>query len=364
MRIKKFSKRINFLLVIFIGLIMLSINLSAMISSRIEGVVYDKDTGKPIEGAKVYVIWGRKMGEYVKLNKNYSVIETDKDGKFVYHVIRSDNKIIRELFYGKEYFIEVFKKGYASRGIFMSEREIDYERFIFSRWDIFGGMKKTIYLDKEVEKEFGKGGVKIDYIGVKIGEGDVKHLRIGMEKESVIRIKIKQRFPGEEEKYCKYIDTILMYHDKYGEAKRIMFMEREIDGLYEIRGLRSGRVKIYISVQGYPGKVEEFYLKKGEVREINYVADFTKGQVVKWRMIDKKTGKTYVLNVHIYNALDKQKEWPSQALIDENNICWAYFPEPGRYRVSYGYMKGNKSYYVHETISIKPNEKKYIVKEF
>ncbi len=47
------KKRINLL---FIMMIILVINLFSTTSSLIEGIVYDKETGKPIEGARVCLI--------------------------------------------------------------------------------------------------------------------------------------------------------------------------------------------------------------------------------------------------------------------------------------------------------------------
>ena len=189
-----------------------------------------------------------------------------------------------------------------------------------------------------------------------------------MDKESVVRIELRQKFPGEGEKalnvdYINY-GSVYLYHNKYGNSLNVSDKVNYKGGVYEIRELRSGRVGVGIDVPGYPSKWEEFYLKKEETKVVRFVADFTKGQVVRWRMIDKNTGKPYLMNVDVFHAFNGQKHWPAQALIDGNNICWIYFPEPGRYKIDYSFTRKGKGYHITEIITVKPGEKKYIEKVF
>ena len=248
MRIKKFSKRINFLLVIIIGLIMLSINLSAMISSRIEGIVYDKETGKPIEGAEVYIT-GRKTPGHIE-------IKTDKEGRFVYDYIVEEGR--------DEFFVNVFKQGYASYG-----HAYDKKRARDAAPNSLGSIR---YPD---DKKW----------WTKIEEGDVKYFRIGLEKEAILEINISYKYPPQ----IKPIEQSEEIIEKGGHYVRLRHERYEQERSYEVykqkvfRGLAPGmiEVKFYTQLIGWPSNKSKrvMELKPGK-NVLNWVYDLTKGGVV------------------------------------------------------------------------------------
>ena len=163
--------------------------------------------------------------------------------------------------------------------------------------------------------------------------------------------------------YINY-GSVYLYHNKYGNSLNVFDKVNYKGGVYEIRELRSGRVGVGIDVSGYPSKWEEFYLKKGETKVVRFIADFTKGQVVRWRMIDKNTGKPYLMNVGILATSKNQKKIPKGALERPGYILWTFFPESGRYYIHYSFHRDHKFYDKYEYLTIKPGEKKYIEKKF
>ncbi|MCP4157331.1 MAG: hypothetical protein GY757_57000, partial [bacterium] len=55
-------KQVKFLVFLIVSIALLQVNLSALISSRVEGKVIDKSTGLPIEGADVVLLFGQYSG--------------------------------------------------------------------------------------------------------------------------------------------------------------------------------------------------------------------------------------------------------------------------------------------------------------
>jgi len=251
-----FKGKVLMVLVVMLLCISFAPNLQALISSRIEGVVYDKKTGKPIEGAEVIVCSGDMNTREVYCSPFYEY--TDSKGYFEVNVNVNNT--------GRKFFVLVFKKGYASYGHIIDKEQAIEKGDLNPSAGQFNIMGPT-----DRSKWFG------------LKEGEIKHLKIGMEKEAIVDINISYKYPPEIKPMKPIPDTEEYTHDivvsmsgyeqelKYSAWKNL-----------EIRGLASGEVsiEIYTYLIGYPRVVYKRKLKSGERVVINHVFDLTKGGVI------------------------------------------------------------------------------------
>jgi len=261
MRIKKFSKRINFLLVILMGLIVLSINLSAMISSRIEGVVYDKDTGKPIEGAEVLLFQKYPGSNYIRQT---GITKTDNKGYF-----RIERQLTNK---NSKFCIIVEKLGYAVYGhinTFIKKKKEEEKKGVFVNELYSNNYRNRLIGPKNKNRYFS------------LKEGDKKYLRIGLVKEVIIEINIGYKWLpqiGEIKNDMRYKHYICIKHSSYSYGGECFKANEH----FSIRGYGEGEIKVEIMTKliGYPVVVYKRKVKGGERVVINHVFDLTKGGVV------------------------------------------------------------------------------------
>jgi len=255
------GKAFKFLFVVLFGVVV-SVNLSAFVSSRIEGVVVDKETGKPIEGAEVRLY--ERLGYGNARMKMIRVMHTDKKGYF-----KADMNLMGRVRY---FHIVVSKRGYAVHGSvnpYVKEKKEEELRGV--RVNIPDAVRKT------------EEGPVAPRAWIELNEGEIKHVKIGMSKEAVLEVNIGYRWLPEIGEIKK---------DSVGKYKnRVCIIELSYEGVnncfgvnehFKLRGFGSGEIEIeiYTKLIGWPKVVYKRKVKGGEKVVINHVFDLTKGGVV------------------------------------------------------------------------------------
>ena len=253
------------LVVLFLGIC--QFNLFSLITSRVEGTVVDKDTGAPIEGVKVVLrLRSGKLGDLV------GETMTNKKGYFKFDDIRGNY----------EYYLLCFKKGYIP---FLPEY---YRQWI-----------KDEYFE-EIYRVF------------KLDEGQIKHIKIKMEKGGILKARFykkeasgvsiyknisfsleRKREPNEV--FFIDLDTFFVLSveiDNIGDIAPTVFIHPNKTGEFEIKGFtvevtQPGEYVVYgleplydynitFSEDGYRIPViRDISIEKNEVTNIEYTVDLT-----------------------------------------------------------------------------------------
>ncbi len=265
-----------FMLIVFIS----AFDLRAFISSRIEGVVVDKATGKPVKGVEIRVYCGKKRDGHGYF---YTKTRTDQEGKFTIEANR------------EAYYFIVY---YPPSPYAQTNRREEYKKNL-----LYVRKGKTIKLRKELKK----GGT--------------------------ILIKVKDRATGEGINDV-YID-FNMFGDDYA---RFDFKVRRIgNGLFMNNQLYKGNYKISISRDGYWRKVKEFKINYGEKKEVEVYFDSNNLTGIEGKVICKETGKP-PLKAGIV-AVDKKDEYFDGVSSDKNGYFKIIDMNEGEYTVKF-YKKG------------------------
>ncbi len=249
-KMSKMAGKSKFLFLVLFGVVV-SINLSAFVSSRIEGVVVDKETGKPIEGAEVILCKG-DIKDY-RMSNTMTSAYTDSEGKFKINLVAKR---------GYRYFIIVVKKGYATYGHVYDLKKATTNDFPGANfWNIIGPKDESRWFT--------------------IKEGNIKYFRIGMEKEAILEINISYKYPPEIEPVKpiphaeEYTHDIIIKHEKYEQEGEYHAWKNKI-----IKGLAPGKVEvtIYTLLIGWPlSKSKRIIELKSGKNVLNWVFDLTKG---------------------------------------------------------------------------------------
>ena len=235
------GKMFRFLFVILFAVIICSIRLSAFVSSNIEGVVVDKDTGKPIEGARV-VLKAVDSTFYPLFSWE---TKTDKKGYFKFE-IKFHLKHLKE-------YLQVEKKGYISY--------IPYVYLRYCKRDKRGKIHKLF----------------------KIKEGEIKHIKIGLEKGGTVKGRLKIKDDKDERALSDFGFYMVRERNPAPEflSKEkyyfIKYIKTNKEGYFEASGIEPYDDYLFIlNINGYLTKyIENINIKKNQVCEINKTLDLS-----------------------------------------------------------------------------------------
>jgi hypothetical protein len=237
-------KGIKWFFLLFLVLGIFHMNLFSLITSRVEGIVMDKDSAMPIEDAKIVLF---KCGLVIKsVCLESKSIKTDSNGYFKFDDLKQG-----------EFSLLVFKDGYATSTPIHILKE---------------------YISQELTPSFKSSEIRTFYLK----EGQIKHFRIMLEKEAVLKVQVFKKT------YSEYAplneDVTIFIVDKENNSEICEMFQ----GTFQSKYLREGYIKVTIYAPGYPEKIyDNIELKKGIPTNIEYVLDFTTGSVIHGYVINK-----------------------------------------------------------------------------
>jgi hypothetical protein len=313
--------------------LVIPLNLLSWISSRIEGTIVDEETGAPIISALVSLYTCKSDGDreyYTEEIDNVpdNRVETDRDGKFAFNDLKKG-----------EYFLQVFKEGYAAVG-----PRVNYD------W-IYEGI--------------GRLGIRLNYQNQYMGnwshdkpgeikrfllkEGQIKHLSIKLEKEAVLLVKLFEKTTAGttprdfriEAKHSEYVDKI------YG---------RSVGGEFKSKYLGEGKIDLII-ITGASYRdfhVDNIDLKKGTTTTIERTCDYTSGQGIFGLITNKLTGQPIDISICIQKSDYSSNLFCTST--DKNGKFRVGGLEPGKYIFIIDYWDLTHKYKYKEIITLNPNE--------
>jgi hypothetical protein len=325
----------TFFLVLLILCIFQS-NLFTMITSRIQGVVKDFHTGEPIWDANVILLYCERSDGVC--DKKYGTF-TDIKGFFQFHFLQKG--IYRLL---------VYKEGYADFGPFF-KTELDEILNSKGRRSNPRLLGLSVLIEAfEKEKIFLK-------------EGDIKHVTIELKKEAILEIRFnKKTQDGTEPLYYELFPgikmtnnfgaTVSILDDDYAKALVIPYKKDIVIMIF--KGLPPGyNVRAWVCADGYPDKFYFITLEEGKTHIIDYLLDFTTGQVIHGVLTEKQSGKPLVgALISIYN-LEVEKQGCSTQT-GYNGEYWLGGFIPGKYMMDISPLYGEKIMF---QLEIKENQK-------
>ena len=228
-------KGIKFFVLVVIILSLFQLNLYSLITSRVEGVVKDKETNLPLKDVVVGLFVYKGVVSFATAKT-----KTDENGYFVFNDLRKG-----------EYFVGCFKEGYAS----------------FS----------PSYLASEINP---KEHLSLFYLK----EGQIKYFEIEMKKGGKIKIIINKK----DENGISGFKGIEFFISKksYRDDLRTDFFWNQVcqvktddTGIIIVDGLFPGEVyNVWansIKVDGFPRFSQEVLIKKNETVEVTHLYDYT-----------------------------------------------------------------------------------------
>jgi hypothetical protein len=321
-------KGIKFLILVIFVLSLFQFNLYSLITSRVEGTVIDKDTGQPIKGAYVALYGCDEEGVCSKSGN----VKTDNNGFFKFDDLKRRN-----------YFLVIVKEGYAFFGPL--GKVLNTLSFIIKA-NIFGEFRYGPPLFY-----YGIDSEEVDTFYIK--EGQIKHFKIKLKKEAKLIVNVKRKKPQGIEPVPRV--SIGIKHSEYIDELDVTAKK----GHFESHYFDKGTAEIEILVSGYPDKTYKVQLENGKTTNIDYIVDFTKGQVVYGVIRDKDDGGP-VPNVYIYLT-------GTQGAItdtDDNGEFWIGGLKSGTYileicRLVYSSSeRTSKNKCIKKQFILRPNEKK------
>jgi len=323
------------------------------ISSRVEGTVVDEETGNPIAGASVGLFSCLKSGIAIRYmaginhKTNTFYIETDSKGYFVFDDLHET-----------EYFLVVFKEGYASVGPFFYKKPGPFEDA--------NGLVFTTKIDSFV-----------------LEEGQIKHFKIKMEKEAILKVSVFMKtfsciepidefhasifHPGFSEKFEELIKPGIINNAFTERAKKLVPVKYiKTENGFQTIYFKKGSVTLTIYANGFPPKTfANIQLEKGQTRDIDYIVDFTKPPVIYGTIKNKDTGEPFHV---VYLTIKKQDE-PNKyhylkTYSDKDGKYWYGGIEPGKYIFHMYSFGGDKDFDFKMVIEVNPNSILEINKQF
>lgn len=302
-------------ILVLVGLIFgfFQAHLFSTIPCRIEGVVIDKDTGLPLVGAKVVLFYcpvgAQNFSFSYPDNKSISINVDDPD----YMALRTDSKGFFRYEDRKEgeYFLCVFKPGYASYGQIREARLIEmaegYDMDVMPKGSIAASFVKERFFLKERKN---------------------KHFCIEMEKGSVLEVKILRKISaGIEEVQITRMRGLIRIR-KEGESEGFYIYSNREDGLPACVPFL-----VHVDIGGYPAQTYRVILEKWQTTTVTHTMDFTVGQVIYGVVSSKKTGrplKNVDVNIHMINV----RKYSPNTSTNEKGEYWIGGIEAGTYLVS------------------------------
>jgi len=244
-------KIVLFLYFLIISIIFIQVNLSARMTSTIKGVVYDKDTVKPVKGAEVtvfYYDYGIKEIHkgYVFPRDNAYTRKTDENGKFVFYDMEP-----------REYYISVKKDGYSE----------------FSPYYFIGRRN-----DKVLKFE--------------LKAGKVTNLRIGLEKGGGVEVVVKKNTKSGVD-YFKDVEVTLYYVWKEKSKEKLIRISSN-------KTNNNGKVK-YLYLNPMESYVVSIYKERGMPMWDNRI-DIYRNKIIKIEKYYDFTSKTSIKGKIITNS--------------------------------------------------------------
>ena len=297
------------------------LNLFSWISSRVEGTIVDEETGQPIAGAYVGLFHCSVKG----IHLNYTLESPDNKSSCEYIQTNDKGYFKFDDLHESDYFLAVFKEGYAAFG-----------PFFYKKPDLFeetSGYAKSSQIERFYLKE-----------------GQIKHFKIQMEKEAILKVNVlRKTFEGIEP--IDEFDITVQHSDfleklesniksDLNESPIVKINDKAFEGRYiqtdegfQTIYFKKGTVNIEIYPNGYPPKTfENIQLKKGEVKLVEWVVDFTKPPVIYGIIKNKDTGEPFHV---VYLTIQKQDEpnkyFYLKSYSDKNGKYWIGGFDPGKY---------------------------------
>jgi hypothetical protein len=311
-------KGIKLFVLFFLVMGLFEVTLFSSITSRIEGVVRDFDTGAVIIGAEVRLFRVNSIG-----GRNPK-ITTYNDGRFRFDDLRQG-----------EYCISVFKEGYELYGPFTrQELKEEDERNVHPYPPSYFKLIKTSVKDR-----------------IYLKEGEIKHFKISLRKEAIVevfftkktekgetplvptdksgKVNLKRRLYG--------AIIVLIESENYGSDNET-FLEPSIvePGKLTFKNL-SGEQKVKVAslAYNYPLSVHEVYLKSGETTTIHHSIDFISGMVVHGFIEPKNPDKLFYIKCVTLDS----SNYLIKGIIEENREFWLKGMEEGKCKLTIEVIK-------------------------
>jgi len=324
--------KIKTVLLIFLLLCLFRANLVSLITSRIEGTVLDGENEVPIPKAKI-ALFKCILTDIGISCEMINHTETNNNGNFKFDDILQG-----------EYFLSVFKEGYGAFGP------------LFNYYKIFVSLSYSGSMGSDVCT---KNPDEIKRFNIK--EGQIKHFIIKMEKEAILKVNIKQLLPKGIEISPIALNRIIVEHNDFLDKETVFISN--FPSYYQSLYFRKGMASVEIWPLGYPLKrFDNILLQSGETTTIDYILDFTQGQVLHGFIKDKSSKEPLEL-VEVFLSNPVIDRIAAKTLTDKEGEFLIGGIEPGKYNLWISYSR-TKEIDHEEIIEIKQNEKKEIIREF
>ena len=336
-------KILKLFLFLVVTLLIIQTNVFSTITSRVEGVVSDQDTGEPIPSAFV------KLGEIIINQYGFSYrwvtryTQTNQSGFFKFDQLTPQET--------KSFFIVVFQKGYAPYGpIPMSSLLVDKPTRAHKGYSMRNHYEALSRRYNDISPFIGA----ID--SFKIKQGDIKHFRIKLIKESRLIVKVFRKTSKGSE-MIEDIGQTYLYHNHYYHRIKV------INNGGIIEGLKPGIVQINFINPGWYREVRKnIKLEEGQIVTIERTLDYSTGQVLHGTVIDLATGKPLHVKAYFGRANPKPGDKALEdGYVNENGEFWYGGFEPGKYILT---IRDFKTIDKTEILEFKPNEIKVKVWRF
>jgi len=307
-------------------------NLYSLITSRIEGVVKDKDTGEPLRGVCIELFECNFRAGLCKDCCDSAGSEiTDKNGYFKFDYLSK-----------AEYFMFIVRRDYLPYG------SIDKTAFRY----MLGGAKSEYLGDfawmykSSLSPFFKNYNHKRTFV---LKEGEIKHFEIKLEKAAQLEVNLKIKTKDGIRDVNSFDDdaSYALYGKEINDVPNKWSMDfsagHVIKNPYLSRCLKAyGLVTATVRTKGFFDiKVGEVNLQKGVKSKIEYTFDFTKGPLIH--------GIVNVMNDNIKSlaAVTIIKKKTMEILPNERSFSksrnfgeefWYGGLEPGEYEVTIGYL--------------------------
>lgn len=316
-------------ILIFLFLGMFQMSLLSKIDSRVEGMVVDRDTGLPIEGAKITLHTRTPGGGYVRLGQRDTL--TDKKGFFKFEI----NPKLTVF-----YFVECSKNGYIS-------------------------FPPNYYL------EYGKNEYYAELLQMfQVQEGQIKHLRIGMEKGGTLKGTFYKKDLSGISPFS-FASGLLTRESVPGKERFrddgyfiIAHVEADAHGKFIIEGIEPfDQYSITIFPGVYiPQEIENVVVRKNQIEEIEYTFDMTDQTGIEGTVTiseqPPQLGHIYILNLTQESI--ETFGGATTRINDDGHFSYKGMP-PGKYQLTAsGFDKDNNKFLKEYIVEISANQTKTI----
>lgn len=303
------------------------LHVRAEISNRVEGVVKDKDTRQPIEGAKVVLYECFESDQNIAMP--FYQTKTAINGRFYINFSRHGN-----------YFLGVFKDGYVSLWQLLDHLKLAEEGRLEKRSPVY------ILTNPKV---FAMNG------------GQIKHFDIGLERGGSLEVTVSSKRNGKVlQWHGEDISVIFMYgekpfltYDKIEEEFKLTYINLPTEKKWSC----------FFETPYYKNLESEFSLEKGKVKKVHFELDFDSGQIIYGHVINKKN--KFINSIELIDlATGGIYITTSNAIYD---FCFGGL-NPGKYRFIVEYNQSSEAKptefkrYIKD-IDLVENEKKEIIAE-